>query len=306
MGIRSKISIGTYYYDFPNFGDQLTGLIMTECFHLKIRYTPFSTSDLIAVGSIFDRLLSKGRLGKKEKEYQKKANKKHAIHVWGSGLMYEYDAAENQLVRPVRIHAVRGEATRQKISEILGRSVSCVLADPGILASRIIPAGEKQWDVGIIPHFRDKSMPVFQEMLEVYPNSVFIDVQQNPEIVLKQISQCRKTISTSLHGIIVSDSYNIPCCWVECSNNVPGSGYKFHDYFSSFGTDRDAFDVRDGTLPDPAVHCVSSFHSYSDVLRKQAELIRCFPATTLILMECGRRIKRKLKKMISSLFSGKN
>jgi len=55
-------------------------------------------------------------------------------------------------------------------------------------------------------HTLDKNEEIFKKMLEYYPNSKIIDVQNNPKQVLKEISMCEYIISTSLHGLIVADS----------------------------------------------------------------------------------------------------
>lgn len=148
--------------------------------------------------------------------------------------MYNYGDIEQNEVRPLIIHALRGEKTRKRLSDILEKNISCVLADPGILAPMIVEPCEKRYHVGIVPHHWDVDEEVFEEMLNHYLNSKFIDVHDEPEKVLKEISQCEYIISTSLHGLIVADSYRIPNCWCEISDRVEGEGFKFHDYFSSF------------------------------------------------------------------------
>ena len=114
-------------------------------------------------------------------------------------------------------------------------------------------------------------------MLEHYPNSKFIDVQNEPETVLKEISECENIISTGLHGLIIADSYGIPNCWCEISDKILGNRFKFHDYFSSFGTDREVFDLRSGEMPNIDNDFKCNFKSINQVYEKQKRLIECFP-----------------------------
>lgn len=114
-------------------------------------------------------------------------------------------------------------------------------------------------------------------MLNHYPNSKIIDVQNEPQQVLKEISQCEYVLSASLHGLIAADSYGIPNCRCEISDRVHGKGFKFHDYFSSFGTDRECFDLRNRELPNIEKDFKCNFKSINQVSEKQNELINCFP-----------------------------
>ena len=42
----------------------------------------------------------------------------------------------------------------------------------------------------------------------------------------------RIILSSSLHGLILSDAYGIPNLWISVSNNIIGGDFKFLDYFS--------------------------------------------------------------------------
>ena len=164
----------------------------------------------------------------------------------------------------------------------------------------MLPAEEKEYDLGIIPHFADMELPVFEKIQTHFPNSVIVDVRKDPETVIKQISSCRRTISTSLHGLVISDSYGIPNCWCEASENVLGNGFKFRDYFSSFGKERKPFDLRENTFPDKDSLYATTFSRTSELKQQQRALIKTFPYS-LLLKELGRKSERKMKKIIDQI-----
>ena len=65
-------------------------------------------------------------------------------------------------------------------------------------------------------------------------NLLIIDVLNKPEIVIEQINSCKRTLSSSLHGIIVSHAYGIPSLWCKLGvTPLSGDNIKFEDYFSS-------------------------------------------------------------------------
>ena len=270
--------VKVYYFNgWPNFGDMLNEDILSSIFKLDFEFASFQNADLCCVGSIFDLLITNSQIGNSYKEMQKGCKSDKPLHIWGIGLMYDYGNIEQKGLRPFIIHALRGEKTRKRLSEILEKDISCVLADPGILSPMIVQASEKKHHMGIIPHRCDKHEELFEKMLEYYPNSKIIDVQNDPKQVLNEISMCDYVISTSLHGLIVADSYGIPNCWCEISDKVLGNRFKFHDYFSCWGTDRECFDLRTGEFPDIERDFKCNFKSLDQLHERQKELIDCFP-----------------------------
>lgn len=147
--------------------------------------------------------------------------------VWGSGII-----DKEQHIAKADFRAVRGPQTRKFLLE-LGYECPEVYGDPALLLPKYYrPKVEKKYKLGIIPHYHD-----FKVVLENYkddPEILVIDLMTlDVEEVTRQILSCEKTISSSLHGIIVSHAYNIPSIWVEFSDKIFGDGIKYQDYLES-------------------------------------------------------------------------
>ena len=163
------------------------------------------------------------------------------------------------------------------MSTCLGEEVCCPLADPGLLASLLVPTQKKKYDIGLIPHYVDAREECFQEMKNHYPNSILINVQDDPISVIETIGQCKSVLSTNLHGLILADSFGIPNHWCVCSDRILGKGYKFRDYYSSYGLDAEAYDLNGTSFP--SLQKIRSDYSvpYRSVCKKQYQLLRCLP-----------------------------
>lgn len=149
--------------------------------------------------------------------------------VWGSGII----SKEYKIKKAVFL-AVRGPQTRKHLLS-QGYDVPEVYGDPALLLPKFYnPKKQLKYDLGIIPHYAD-----YELVLKMYANQenvLIIDLMTNDvESVTDQILQCRRILSSSLHGVIVSHAYHIPAIWIKFSENVFGDGIKYQDYFESVG-----------------------------------------------------------------------
>lgn len=155
--------------------------------------------------------------------------------IWGTGSV-GVKWIETIFSRPAQILAVRGLKTKEFCDRY---KVECpnVFGDPALLLPLIYkPSVKKRYRLGIIPHVIDQKHPVISELKEKYSNNVLIIDLANYRKwtdVIDQICSCERILSSSLHGLIVSDTYQVPNCWIELTGNISGGYFKFYDYASS-------------------------------------------------------------------------
>ncbi|WP_300697837.1 polysaccharide pyruvyl transferase family protein [uncultured Bacteroides sp.] len=208
-----------------NWGDALNYFFLREIAKKPIvnysdllhRYFHMKIANVMCIGSIVDW----SRITKESV-------------IWGSGAMYGNIPLSE---KPMKVCAVRGPLTREYL---LSQGVDCpeIYGDPALLLPRIYHpvASLKKHKIGIIPHHSDLSNEYIAEFVKREKEKVkLIDLRHYSDWheVIDAIVGCDFIISSSLHGLIVSDAYNIPNVWVEFSDNVEGNGFKFRDYFAS-------------------------------------------------------------------------
>lgn len=165
-------------------------------------------------------------------------NKKSKI--WGSGFM-----CESETFKGGEIYAVRGKLTAEKLQKA-GFGNCNVYGDPALLLPLYFsPEENKTHEIGLIPHWSET-----ERFKDQYSDKYKIIDLNTPDIfkTIKEIISCKRTLCTSLHGIIVSHAYNIPSLWIKYGD-IGTDGFKFHDYFSSVEIeDYDGFDDIDNLL----------------------------------------------------------
>lgn len=153
--------------------------------------------------------------------------------IWGAGVL----SSKFSLCKsPVKVCAVRGPLTKDYLSK---RDIYCpeVYGDPALLLPDIYnPSPAKKYKIGIIAHYLDHSSEVLRNILKKYPDEIiFLDVTNYGtwHNFIDTIKSCKCVLSSSLHGLIVSDAYNVPNRWIEFDFKMDDNGFKFRDYFSS-------------------------------------------------------------------------
>ena len=153
-------------------------------------------------------------------------------YVWGSGSIDGKSPAAR--LESNRIRALRGHKTLALIHEC-GYSIDSIpLGDPALLMPRFFPGFRrpKTHRVGIIPHFSDLQF-FFKGMWSIPNEAKVIDVRSEPETFISELLSCDFTISSSLHGLILSDAYEVPNVWISFPNELLGGAFKFLDYYST-------------------------------------------------------------------------
>lgn len=166
-------------------------------------------------------------------------------YIWGTGAMLE---DRKMRCKPFKVCAVRGPLTRQYL---LAQGVDCpaVYGDPALLLPLIYkPVRTKKYKIGIIPHFCDFENPLVPGLAQRMDSTEITVIRMGGYAdwhdVIDEINECEFIVSSSLHGLILSDAYGVPNVWVEFSDKVAGNGFKFRDYFASVGKDSEAVPVR--------------------------------------------------------------
>lgn len=153
--------------------------------------------------------------------------------VWGTGFKYAHNDINPELICRNTYRAVRGPKTRDII---LSKGGICppIYGDPILLISKFYPISvKKKYKYGLIPH-KNEFSKVKSELLEFGSESKIINIfnYRSWHDVILEICSCEYILSSSLHGIIIADSYGIPNLWVRYTDFVDGDGFKYEDYFA--------------------------------------------------------------------------
>jgi pyruvyltransferase len=94
------------------------------------------------------------------------------------------------------------------------------------------PVVQRKKGIGIIKHYADQTRLDALSSDEIRE----INAQQDPLKVIQEICECDVILSSSLHGVIIADSYGIPACWLNPEAKLwikPEPIIKYQDYYLS-------------------------------------------------------------------------
>ena len=140
--------------------------------------------------------------------------------------------------------------------------------------------------IGVIPHYRDEQSHYLNDIIKKNPKIFkIIPVGQAPEKVADEIKSCKLILSSSLHGLIVADSFGVPNMHLvlsdnlQSSNHLRGGEYKFRDYFSGVGRKYENFNPRDEDLLDVDRYeeIIQRYKTIEKIEQIQNKLIKSFP-----------------------------
>lgn len=186
--------------------------------------------------------------------------------VWGTGLIRQ-DSPKYRVslrIKKLDIRAVRGPLTRQVL---LRYGIRCpeVYGDPAILLPLICPKPDvpRQYDVTLIEHYAARLTDPAAEGL------YRLNIQtEDYRSFVQELAASRLVISSSLHGIILAESYGIPAIWLGAPNL---DGFKFQDWYHSTGRTC----IRPAGTLDEALSMTPP--PLPDLTAMRAGLIECFP-----------------------------
>lgn len=188
--------------------------------------------------------------------------------VWGSGIHRFFGVAVSarfNKIRKLDIRAVRGPVTAY-ILESCGYKCPKVYGDPGILMPLIYKSKAKKVKgrISVIRHYKsiDNALPEGCHMISTKTSDYkfFIDEICSSELV----------ISSSLHGIILAESYGIPAIFLQ--EDMDKELIKYYDWY--YSTERKnikfAYSIQEAMELEPM-----SLPENLDEMRKN--LINTFP-----------------------------
>ncbi len=208
-----------WYNDDLNFGDYLSTVVFKYMLSERGLTEDFVSTDghtkhLMAIGSIL------GGTGDFD------------ATVWGSGIRNFFSVKGlciKKLYQKLDIRAVRGPFTRDALVQC-GYKCPEVYGDPAIIMPCIYnPDVKNKAGTVLILHYLTDSSE-FDDLGDV----ILLDIRTNDyKTFIDTIVSAEKVISSSLHGIILAETYGVPAVFLR--KGIESETIKFYDWYYSTG-----------------------------------------------------------------------
>jgi hypothetical protein len=204
---------------YPNLGDALSPIIVSALTGLPVQHRGFDQHD--------ERLVAVGTIGH--------AQRNGIVNFWGTGIDDGNSGANaSPYLRPpdtrFRVHAMRGPYSARALRRE-GEIVPDVYGDPVVFLPKMVAscAVEKRRELGVVLHISELE----QRAAEAQVQESLLRYQIPPDLRSKiciintykarsaqalfdkidEIRSCRRIASTSFHGLIIAETFAIPCVW---------------------------------------------------------------------------------------------
>jgi len=219
---RGQVAKVDLYYWQPeggaqNFGDYLSLILISRILALR----GLDLSDAVPryhLGRHTQRLLGVGSILHFAQE---------GDTVWGAGINGKIDA-DAHTCEQLDVRLVRGPLTAEFLRR-RGVVVPDLYGDPALLAGHLLKdtldgATGTPKDYIVIPNLND--LAHYQQAENV------VSPLQHWKDICQQILSSRLVIASSLHGLVVAESFGIPACWLKSYAEHP---FKYRDYYRGTG-----------------------------------------------------------------------
>jgi polysaccharide pyruvyl transferase WcaK-like protein len=214
---------------FANLGDALSAYVVANLAGMPVRHSDFESEET--------RLFGVGSIGHGAKGG-------HAV-IWGTGCYRPDILIGNTSCTKYDVLAVRGTISRECLLSV-GINAPERYGEPvWLLPSMFNEEVEKRYEVGIITHISDhqhagpgapmkESWVCFDIPDHLRNDVVVIDTWHEPTLEammakLRLILSCRRIASRSFHGVVIAETYGVPCLPVCCKPGVPSGAFRSED-----------------------------------------------------------------------------
>lgn len=249
-----------------NFGDELSRFLCEQLSHQWTDWAPLEQAELVAAGSLLATHLNPGFRWSSFEGW-----------IWGTGCMLEGESVD---LGQARVAALRGHLSLAQVQ--CRNRENVILGDPGLLVHTIIRGTPREhYQLGIMPHWSEMEHPFYRDHLAQLPGLLWISPFDHVDNIIEKITSCQHLLTSSLHGLIAADAFQIPNRWLRLNTgqeNTHGSTlFKFRDYYSVFGIDQiQPASINDCLTIDDILDQMKNYHR-PGLANLQQSLKQAFP-----------------------------